>query len=240
MRRKSFQDDPIAIDLDGDGVEYLSKEEGVTFVDQASGTVVSTAWVGSDDGLLVIDADSSGTINESKEYVFTDWSDTAETDLEAVAEVFDSNQDGVLDAQDDQFDQFAVWQDANSDGITDEGELQTLSELGIDSIDLNYSDDSEPSTAADGDVTIHGQVEVKLTDGSSTIAEDVSFAISVEDVLGDDDMLNLPGDEESVAAAIDPESLGGAGVVSDYDAAMLEADLKSAQNPDDKPDLQSD
>ncbi|MDC3405954.1 hypothetical protein OAY01_05550, partial [Luminiphilus sp.] len=196
--------------------------------------------VGPDDGLLVIDADSSGTINESKEYVFTDWSDTAETDLEAVAEVFDSNQDGVLDAQDDQFDQFAVWQDANSDGITDEGELQTLSELGIDSIDLNYSDDSEPSTAADGDVTIHGQVEVNLTDGSSTIAEDVSFAISVEDVLGDDDMLNLPGDEESVAAAIDPESLGGAGVVSDYDAAMLEADLMSAQNPDDKPDLQSD
>ena len=68
----------------------------------------------------------------------------------------------MLDAQDDQFDQFAVWQDANSDGITDEGELQTLSELGIDSIDLNYSDDSEPSTAADGDVTIHGQVEVKF------------------------------------------------------------------------------
>ena len=54
-------------------------------------------------------------------------------------------------------------------------------------------------------------MEVTLTDGSSTIAEDVSFAISVEDVLGDDDMLNLPGDEESVAAAIDPESLGGAG-----------------------------
>jgi hypothetical protein len=189
---------------------------------------------------LVIDADNSKTINESKEYVFTEWSDTAETDLEAVAEVFDSNQDGVLDTQDDQFDQFAVWQDANSDGITDEGELQTLSELGIESIDLNYSDDSEPSTAADGDVTIHGQVGVNYTDGSSTVAEDVSFAISVEDILGDDDMLNLPDDEGAVAADKDPEELGGAGVVSDYDAAMLEVDLMSAQNNDEKPELQSD
>lgn len=71
-------------------------------------------------------------------------------------------------------------------------------------------------------------------------AEGVSFAISVEAVLGDDDRLNLPGDEESVAAAIDPESFGGPGVVSDYDAAMLEADLMSAQNPEDKPDLHSD
>ena len=71
-------------------------------------------------------------------------------------------------------------------------------------------------------------------------ADGVSFAISVEAVLGDDDRLNLPGDEESVAAAIDPESFGGPGVVSDYDAAMLEADLMSAQNPEDKPDLHSD
>ena len=53
-------------------------------------------------------------------------------------------------------------------------------------------------------------------------------------------MLNLPDDEGAVAAEKDPEELGGAGVVSDYDAAMLEVDLMGAQNNDDKPELQSD
>ena len=54
------------------------------------------------------------------------------------------------------------------------------------------------------------------------------------------DVLNLPDDEGAVAAEKDPEELGGAGVVSDYDAAMLEVDLMSAQNNGDKPELKSD
>jgi len=80
----------------------------VVFTDEPSGESVNTAWVGPDDGLLVIDADNSGTVNQSKEYVFTQWTDKAETDLEAIAEVFDTNKDGVLDAQDEQWDQFGV------------------------------------------------------------------------------------------------------------------------------------
>ena len=172
------KDSPIAIDLDGDGTEYLSRDAGVVFTDEVTGDSVSTAWVAPDDGLLVFDADGSGTVNESKEYVFTEWSETAETDLQAIAEVFDTNQDGVLDAQDENFDKFAVWQDADSDGVTDAGELISLTDLGIESIALTYTDDSVAATAADGDVVIHGQAEVTYTDGSTTIADDTSFAVS--------------------------------------------------------------
>ncbi|MEQ8265240.1 DUF5801 repeats-in-toxin domain-containing protein, partial [Pseudohaliea sp.] len=174
---------PIALDLDGDGVEYLSREAGVVFTDQASGESVNTAWVAGDDGLLVVDANESGSVDEAREYVFTEWSDSAETDMEAVAEVFDSNQNQLLDAGDEAWSQFAVWRDANSDGVTDAGELVSLDDLGVESIALTYRDDSEAAEAADGDVKIFGQSEVTWEDGEVTIADDTSFAINVADLL---------------------------------------------------------
>ena len=42
---------------------------------------------------------------------------------------------------------------------------------------LTYEDSSETYTAADGDVTVHGQTEIVYSDGSSATAEDASFAI---------------------------------------------------------------
>jgi len=223
-----YQDDdaPIAVDLDGDGVEYLGRDAGVVFTDEPSGESVNTAWVGPDDGLLVIDADNSGTVNQSKEYVFTQWTDKAETDLEAIAEVFDTNKDGVLDAQDEQWDQFGVWQDTDSDGVTDEGEFVPLSELGVDSIALTYNDDSEAGSAANGDVTIHGQSTVTFKDGSTTIAEDTSFAIQAADVLTDEDELALPGAESAEAVPQRSEGEAESGR-SGPDLAMAEVDLMS-------------
>ena len=179
----SFSTTPIALDLDNDGVEYLSRAAGVIFTDDATGEAINTAWVAGDDGLLVIDANQSGTVDESREYVFTEWSETAKTDMQAVAEVFDTNQDGVLDARDERFDQFAVWQDVDSDGVTDEGELVSLGEFGIESIALNYNENSEARTEADGDVSVHGQSSVTWTDGDITLAEDASFAIDMADLL---------------------------------------------------------
>ena len=231
-------DAPIAVDLDGDGVEYINVDSGVVFTDQATGESVSTAWVAPDDGMLVIDANNSGTVDETREYVFTEWSETAETDLQAVAEVFDTNQDGVLDAQDEQWDQFAIWQDADSDGVTDEGELVPLSELGIESISLTYNEDSESGTAADGDVIIHGQSTVTFTDGSTTTAEDASFVIRAGDVLSDDDSVNIPAAGGDVQAAITQEGSApqSGGDRSGYEADLLEADLMTGSGNSDKLD----
>ncbi|WP_250395422.1 hypothetical protein, partial [Synechococcus sp. MU1655] len=171
---------PISIDLDRDGkVDYLSRSEGQVFQDAETNIISNLAWVAPNDGLLVIDADQSGSINETREFAFTEWSNNAETDLQAVAEVFDTNQDGILDAQDERFDEFAVWQDLNSDAITDEGELSSLSELGIDSINLTYRDDSESRSEVGGDVTVFGQTTVSYEDGSTALAEDTSFARSI-------------------------------------------------------------
>lgn len=191
---------PIAIDLDGDGVDYVSRDAGVTFADDEG--AVETAWVDSDDALLVIDANGSGTVDDSREYVFTEWSDTAKTDMQAVREVFDSNQDGVLDAADEQFGQFAIWQDADADGVTDWGELHSLLDAGIESIALNYSGESAVRVEAGGDVLVHGQSAVTWADGRVTQAEDAAFAVQAAGQVSLADVLDPGG-----AMAIDMNPL---------------------------------
>jgi hypothetical protein len=46
----------------------------------------------------------------------------------------DSNSDGVVNSLDANFNQLRVWRDLNQDGISQAGELQTLSQAGIASI----------------------------------------------------------------------------------------------------------
>ena len=91
---------PVIIDLDGDGIEYLSLDNDITFTSEDSSDTYSTAWVGPSDGILGIDTDNSGSINLNKEYVFTEWSEDATTDMEALLEVFDTNNSGSLDPAD--------------------------------------------------------------------------------------------------------------------------------------------
>ncbi|MFC2992796.1 hypothetical protein, partial [Halomonas tibetensis] len=221
---------PIALDLDGDGVEYLSLDAGVMFADDSTGESVNTAWVGADDGLLVIDANNSGTVDETREYVFTEWSETAKTDMEAVREVFDTNNNGMLDPGDEAWSQFAVWQDANSDGKTDAGELVSLGELGVESIELNYGSESEARTDADGDVIVFGQSQVNWTDGSVTIAEDASFAITASEVFSeeaDEDLFQ--GDGSSSHAKADASYSGEQADVPATGATSFE-DLDTSNN----------
>ena len=96
------------------------------------------------------------------------------TDLEGLAANYDSNKDGVLDASDADFAKFGVWQDANSNGVTDAGEFQSLSDAGIASI--NLVSDGVEYAAADGDVTVHGTSSFTKTDGTTGEVADASFA----------------------------------------------------------------
>lgn len=57
-----------------------------------------------------------------------------DTDLGALKTVFDANHDGRLDAQGSSFADFRVWQDKSGDGVSDAGELQTLTEAGIQTV----------------------------------------------------------------------------------------------------------
>ena len=48
----------------------------------------------------------------------------------------DSNNDGIISNLDEKFDKLQIWQDSNSNGVSETNELKSLSELGIKSLNL--------------------------------------------------------------------------------------------------------
>jgi hypothetical protein len=66
---------------------------------------------------IVIDLDGDGQVTQAKEIAFAEWTSEQDSDLQALAKVFDSNQDGTFDSQDERFAEFRIWKDANSNGV---------------------------------------------------------------------------------------------------------------------------
>lgn len=162
---------PVVLDLDGDGVEFVSSAAGVRFDYDGDGHAELTAWVGPDDGLLVLDRNGDGRINEGSELVFAE---NGLTDLQGLAANYDSNGDGQFNGSDAEFSSFGVWRDANGNGVTDPGELQTLAEAGIVSIGL--VSDSRGYVTAEGQVIVRGGALYLRSDGSTARLADAAFA----------------------------------------------------------------
>ncbi len=162
---------PVVLDLDGDGLEFVSHTAGVLFDYDGDGVAESTAWVGPDDGLLVLDKNGDGKVNDGSEIVFASGS---LTDLEGLAAHYDTNKDGKLDSADADFAKFGVWQDSNSNGITDAGEFRSLNAAGIQSISL--VSDGRSYTASNGYVIVRGESIYTTINGSTGKVGDAAFA----------------------------------------------------------------
>lgn len=161
---------PVTLDLDGDGLEFVSVSAGAAFDYDGDGVREATSWVGNGDGILVRDANGDGIANNGSEIVFAVG---GSTDLEGLRLQYDSNGDGKLSAEDAEFASFGVWQDVNGNGTTDLGEFRSLTDLGIVSIAL--TSDGKPYVAGDGEVIVHGEASFTRTDGSTAAVGDVSF-----------------------------------------------------------------
>ena len=136
------QYDPIILDLDGDGIETVGLDAGVLFDHNGDGVKTGTGWVGIDDGLLVLDKNNNGTIDNGAE-LFGDHTilkngQKAKDGFEAISDL-DVNKDGKLNSNDAVFANLRVWRDVNQDGISQTSELKTLSDLGISSINTRAS-----------------------------------------------------------------------------------------------------
>lgn len=160
---------PLALDLDGDGIETLSIEEGVEFDILDTGTQVQTGWISGDDALLAVDNNGNGKIDKRAELFGGGVGEGF-----AKLKNFDSNDDGLVDASDVGFNALQVWQDANEDGVTDEGELVPLESTDITSLDTGYTDVF--STDAQGNV-LGEHSSATLADGSAIDLVDVYFEV---------------------------------------------------------------
>ncbi len=113
--------DPLTLDLDGDGIETLSADGSVLFDHNGDGVKQGTGWIAPDDGLLVLDRNGNGLIDNGSE-LFGDNTtlnngQSAEHGFAALSDL-DSNGDGQFDAEDAQFADVKVWRDLNTDGIS--------------------------------------------------------------------------------------------------------------------------
>ncbi|HPA44822.1 MAG TPA: hypothetical protein PLZ55_01070 [bacterium] len=127
--------DPVVLDLDGDGIELTSAGNGVEFDITGDGTTETTAFATGDDAFLALDRNGNGQIDNGRE-LFGD-QNGAQNGLEELAR-YDTNGDNRIDEYDAIYDSLALFSDSNANGVSEAGELRSLREAGIASINLAY------------------------------------------------------------------------------------------------------
>jgi len=165
--------DPLVLDLDGDGIELLGLDSGVTFDVDVDGALESIGWVGPDDGLLAMDLDGSGQIEDMSEVFSEVFNGGNYTDSLAALATLDTNADQVISAEDDQFDEILVWQDGDSDGVSTDAELSTLTDHGISALDLDVTASDE--TVSGNTIDAVGTVE--FDDATTGTFAEVTFVL---------------------------------------------------------------
>jgi hypothetical protein len=188
---------PLILDLNHDSVRTLGTEAGVQYDITGSGLRTSVGWSAPEDGFLVRDINHDGSINDGTE-MFGEATvlangERAQDGFEALTDL-DTNQDGIINSQDQAFNSLAIWRDANSDGVTDAGELLTLAQHDIASLNLSYSESDRVDngnqlrlvsnyTTTDG--TSYEMVDVWLTTNYQTNMSETPAAPAVLEKLTD-------------------------------------------------------
>ncbi len=223
--------DPLAIDLDGDGIETvgISGLSPILFDHNADGIRTGTGWLAADDAWLALDRDGSGSIDTGRELFGVDTllSGTPGVDAVYAASGFaalatlDANADAVFNASDAAFGQVRLWRDLNQDGVSQSNELSTLAQQGIASISLSAS--STNINLGNGN-TLTGSATVTRSSGGTTQAGTV--AIGADSTAGNLNLANNPFYREFTtavslsAAALALPEMGGSGWVRDLREAM--------------------
>lgn len=212
-------EDPIILDLGAAGIDLTSAVDGVRFDLDADGTKDAIGWTSGEDGILAIDLDGSGAIEDGSEVFSPDFGDGGFTDsLEALASL-DENGDGRIDANDAAYDDLLIWVDANHDGVSQDEELASLLDHGIASIDLGAETSNEQ---------INGQQVLSEGQFTLTSGETKSYiAVGFEslDIPSSNHAPELSGAHDFGAIAAQDANTGT--VVAD-----LVSDLASDADPD--------
>lgn len=223
---------PIVIDLNGDGVQTVSRENaGGEFDLLGNGQTIKTGWASSEDGMLAIDNNGDGQISDINEL----FGGLSQGDGFAKLSEFDSNGDGVVNAEDDRFAELKIWQDSNGNHQTDEGELKTLVEAGVAELSVDYVE--IPEMDANGNLHLE-RSSATLADGSVVDMTDVYFNVSATDAKEAGVELPTMGELLSVDVSLDgvlnqgmqlhqplPEYAESAGLDSSSDALSQLAGL---------------
>lgn len=198
--------DPLVFDLSGNGVRLMAESVASPLFDMNNtGFGIHTGWVQPGTGLLVLDKNGNGTIDNGSELLGA----PAPIGFDALA-AMDSNHDGVIDASDAAYSKLQIWNDSNGDAKLDAGELESLQQAGIASINLTAHTQTGMNIAGN---IVNATGSFTRLDGTTGVVDDVSFTTDpLHSVyLGDTSI--------STAAAAMP-NLKGYGTLTDLRVAM--------------------
>ncbi|MCZ6160686.1 hypothetical protein O6B98_09415, partial [Campylobacter ureolyticus] len=199
--------DPLVLDLNKDNKISItsSKDSNVYFNHTNDGVNIKTSWIGKEDGILVIDKNGNGIIDNGNElfgnFTTKNNGDMANNGFEALKD-YDTNGDLIIDYRDDKFSELRVWQDLNSDGISNKGELKTLNELGIKSLNLKYKDNKQIKDS------IAQISSYETLDGKTHLLADINFDVDSVDTI-------ISVDKKYIKDHLTGANVGGIGRVSD-------------------------
>ncbi|MFT3960123.1 beta strand repeat-containing protein [Propionivibrio sp.] len=220
------QVDPLALDLDGDGLETtgIASTNTTLFDHDGDGVRTGTGWVKGDDALLVLDRNGNGIIDSGRELFGVDTvlanGQKAANGFAALADL-DSNHDGLFSAADDQFAHVKLWRDLDQDGISDAGELLSLTDAGIASINLA---NTATNTGLAGGNTLTATGTYTKTDGTTGTAGNLNLA---DNPFYSDFTQAVPLSDAAKALP----GMQGSGMVRDLrEAASLDARIVSDVN----------
>ncbi|MDM7857703.1 DUF6973 domain-containing protein [Thiopseudomonas acetoxidans] len=173
--------DPIILDLDGNGLQTVGLTSNIYFDHNGDGILSKTGWVGEGDALLVWDRNANGLIDNGAE-LFGDFTPMPDGSLApngfAALAALDANGDGILDASDPAFAELKLWVDSDQNGTTGEGELISLADAGIASLNLGNSLKNQKQSNGN---TLAREGSFTRTDGTESAMGEFHLAIDTFD-----------------------------------------------------------
>ena len=132
--------DPLVIDLNNDGIKGTNLDYKINFDLDNNGFKEATSWIDNNDAFIAIDKNNNGKIDNGSELSRVSQITPmptliAKNGFENLKEL-DSNNDDIIDEKDKEFTNLLLWQDKNSNGISETDELIKLSDK-VKSINLN-------------------------------------------------------------------------------------------------------
>lgn len=142
---------PIVLDLEGDGIELTSWEDGVEFALVPARGKEWRAWTtpGTDDAFLFVDLTDDRVVTNGIE-LFGNVTDQPKPPAGQSRNGFlalaqhDSNGDGLIDAKDSIFAELRLWRDINHDGVSTFDEVSDLNAHGIVGLSVVYDEPRKP------------------------------------------------------------------------------------------------
>ena len=163
---------PLVLDLDGSNtIDLISLANSTAFWDiDQDGFREHSGWVDGVDGLLAIDLNEDGLINDNGELF-----GNVDIDGFSILSNYDINEDGVIDSQDAVWDKLIIWRDANEDAFSEVAELYTMSDFDIVSVDLDATTMSATNQGHDVSHASVFLVDDGVNPPSSEIIQDIWF-----------------------------------------------------------------